>query len=628
MKERGIFILEVWRAGASEPNLVKCPLPEPAQLLTTCRKKTKLFNKSLDNVHGNVYDSYQAMSIKVLDNETINRIAAGEVVERPASVVKELVENALDTAATQIGVEIKGGGISLIKVTDNGSGIPAGEVALAFERHATSKITSSGDLFNIGTLGFRGEALPSIASVADVELLTCAGGESAGTYLRLEDGQIVQKQSRARVPGTTVTVEGLFRKVPARLKFLKAVSTEAGHVADVVSQYALAFPEVGFTLSVDGRPNLRTSGKGRLLDTIIDLYGLDTAQKMLPVDGLSESWSSGKGESRVKVTGMAGAPEVNRSGRGYLSFFVNRRWVTNRILAFAVEEAYAGLMMTGRHPVAVISIDLPPEEVDVNIHPAKSEVKFRNESEVFRAVQRAVRQALVAKMPVPQIEEPAALYTGQPYRQPELVLPGDEATKAPGPASTLAATLPALRVVGQVMNCYILAEGPDGLYVIDQHAAHERIRYEQLLRQRAQRNIEVQGLLQPASFELTPRQSEILKSCVNELADFGFNLEPFGERAYLVRAVPLIAAGDDWAGMLLELLDALSGESRNKWEEKIVASVACHGAVRAGQSLSDGEMQELVRLLEQTANPQTCPHGRPTIIHLTRAQMERDFGRI
>ncbi len=246
------------------------------------------------------------MTIKILDNETINRIAAGEVVERPASVVKELVENALDAGAAQIGVEIKGGGISLIKVTDSGSGIPAGEVALAFERHATSKIKSAQDLFNIGTLGFRGEALPSIASVADVELLTCAKGESAGTYLRLEDGKVVRKQSRARVPGTTVTVEGLFRKVPARLKFLKSVSTEAGHVADVVSQYALAFPEVGFTLLVDGRQNLQTSGKGKLLDTIIDLYGLETAQKMLPVEGLSESWSSGKGESRVKVMGMAG----------------------------------------------------------------------------------------------------------------------------------------------------------------------------------------------------------------------------------------------------------------------------------------------------------------------------------
>jgi DNA mismatch repair protein MutL len=567
--------------------------------------------------------------IQILDNETINRIAAGEVIERPASVVKEFVENSLDAGAAQIGVEIKGGGIAFIRVTDNGSGIPADEVAIAFERHATSKIKSAGDLFNIGTLGFRGEALPSIASVADVEVLTCAGGESAGTYLRLEDGKIVQQQSRARAPGTTISVTGLFRKVPARLKFLKSIATESGRVADVVTQYALAFPGVGFSLLIDGKQNLQTSGKGKLLDSIIDIYGLQTAQKMLPVDGLSESWTSSKGESRVKVTGMAGAPEVNRSGRGYLSFFVNRRWVNNRILAFAVEEAYAGLMMTGRHPVAVLSIDLPPEEVDVNIHPAKSEVKFRNESEIFRAVQRAVRQALVAKMPVPHIEEPTATYTGIPYRQQAWDLPGQGEKVIPAEGMLpLAAALPALRIVGQVQNSYLIAEGPDGLYVIDQHAAHERIRYEQLQRQRAQSKVEIQGLLQPAAFELTPKQSEILKSCLDEIMSFGFNLELFGERSYLVRAVPLMAAGDDWAGMLRELLEALSGEMRSKWEEKILASVACHGAVRAGQALSDKEMQELVRQLEQTVNPHTCPHGRPTIIHLTKAQMEREFGRI
>ncbi|HTY82387.1 MAG TPA: DNA mismatch repair endonuclease MutL, partial [Dehalococcoidales bacterium] len=451
------------------------------------------------------------MPIKVLDNATINRIAAGEVVERPASVVKELVENALDAGALQVGVEIKGGGIAYIRVTDNGCGIPAAEAALAFERHATSKIKNSEDLFNIGTLGFRGEALPSIASVAEVELLTCASGESAGTYLRLEDGKIVQQQGRARSQGTTITVTDLFRRVPARLKFLKSVATESGRVADVVTQYALSFPGVAFTLLSDGRQNLRTSGQGRLLDAIIDIYGIETAQKMLPVESFSESWTAGKGESRVKVTGMVGAPDVSRSGRGWLSFFVNRRWVNNRILGFAVEEAYAGLMMTGRHPVAVLSIELPPEEVDVNIHPAKSEVKFRNENEVFRALQKAVRQALVANMPVPQIEEPAAAYAAPPsYRQQEWEIPSREQAAMPENALPFVAALPALRVVGQVQNSYIVAEGPDGLYVIDQHAAHERIRYEKLQTQHAQSRVEVQGLLQPAPFELTPKQSEIL----------------------------------------------------------------------------------------------------------------------
>jgi DNA mismatch repair protein MutL len=570
------------------------------------------------------------MTIKVLDNATINRIAAGEVVERPASVVKELVENALDAGATQVSVEIKGGGIDLVRVTDNGSGIPSNEVELAFERHATSKISDSQDLHHIHSLGFRGEALPSIAAVADVELLTCAAGESAGTYLRLEDGAVKQKQSRARSQGTTITVSGLFRRVPARLKFLKSVATEGGHVANVVSQYALAFTEVSFTLTVDDKQALHTGGRGRLLDSILDVYGVEIAGKMLPVERSEESWSAKKGESSIRVAGMVGAPDVGRAGRGYLSFFVNRRWVTNRVLSYAVEEAYSGLMMTGRHPVAVIDITITPEAVDVNIHPAKSEVKFRSENEVFRAVQKAVRQALVAQMPVPQIEEPVATYAAPPsYRQQlwDLPRPEEHGAIETGTAPPLLASLPVLRVIGQVMNCYIVAEGPDGLYIIDQHAAHERIRYDKVLLQRAQKTVEVQGLLEPAAFDLTPRQSEILKNCVEELARFGFSLEPFGERAYLVRAVPVMTAGDNWAAMLRELLDALSGEAKSKWEEKIVASIACHGAIKSGQALTDDEMRALVRQLEETANPHTCPHGRPTIIQLTQAKMEREFGR-
>ncbi len=579
------------------------------------------------------------MTIKILDNDTINQIAAGEVVERPASVVKELVENALDAGAAQISVEITGGGINLIRVTDNGGGIPAAEVELAFQRHATSKITNPKDLHNIHSLGFRGEALPSIAAVADVEVLTCGAG-SAGTYIRLESGVVIQKQTQARAQGTTITVSGLFRRVPARLKFLKSMPTENSHVANAVSQYALAFPEVSFTLTVEGKQTLHTAGKGKLLESILDVYGAEIAARMLPVARREDRWKSGQGASSIEVAGMAGAPEVGRAGRGYLSFFVNRRWVTNRVLSYAVEEAYTGLMMTGRHPVAVLDITVPPEEVDVNIHPAKSEVKFRNEPEVFRAVQKAVRQALVSQMPVPQIDEPSAAYAAPPShrqqmwnppRAEEHALTGAK-TAPPGTAplgtpQPLLASLPVLRVIGQVMNCYIVAEGPDGLYIIDQHAAHERIRYDRVIRERAQRSVKVQGLLEPATFELTPRQAAIMNSCLKDLAEFGFTLEPFGEKTFLVRAVPVTSAGDNWAGMLRELLDALSGEARSRWEEKMVASIACHGAIKSGQALSDDEMRALVRQLEETPDPHTCPHGRPTIIRLDRSHLERGFGR-
>ena len=571
------------------------------------------------------------MSIRILDKETINQIAAGEVVERPASVVKELVENALDAGASQIGVEIRGGGIQLIRVADNGVGIPSGEVELAFERHATSKIKSSQDLQNIGSLGFRGEALPSIAAVADIELVSGVDGEASGTYMSLEGGIVTKKSGQARTRGTTITSRNLFRRVPARLKFLKSIPTETSHVANVVSQYALAYPEVAFSLGVDGKESLRTSGQGKLIDAIIDVYGTEIASKMLSVDISQQSWSAGQGSLDIHVAGMVGAPELGRAGRGYLSFFVNRRWVNSRILAYAVEEAYSGLLMTGRHPVAALDIAMPPGEIDVNIHPAKSEVKFHNEGEVFRVVQKAVRQALTAQMPVPKIEEVVAPYKAAPtYKLESLWGTTTDQSKANPTAmedqSTLTDSLPVLRVVGQVMNCYIVAEGPDGVYIIDQHAAHERIRYDRVKQQWEQRKPEAQGLLEPATFEVTPRQDAIMRSCCGQLADFGFGVESFGDRTYLVRSVPALAAGD-WAGMLKELLDALAGEERSKWEEKIVASIACHGAIKAGQALSDDEMRGLVRQLEQTANPHTCPHGRPTVIRLSAAQLGREFGR-
>jgi DNA mismatch repair protein MutL len=565
------------------------------------------------------------------------------VVERPASVVKELVENALDAGATQIGVEIRGGGIDVIRVIDNGTGIPAGEVAIAFERHATSKIRGPQDLQKIESLGFRGEALPSIAAVADVEIITSAEGEKSGTYLALEGGNITLQKSQARTPGTTMTVRNLFRRVPARLKFLKSIPTETSHVANVVTQYALAYPEVSFSLLLDGKQNMHTTGKGKLLEAIIDIYGVATAGKMLPVSNDEAGWQSPSPEGimpNIKVTGMVGAPELARSSRDFMSFFVNRRWVNSRILSFAVEEAYSGLLMTGKHPMAVLNVTLPPEEVDVNIHPAKSEVKFRNDAPVFRAVQKAVRQALTAQMAVPGIEEVAAPYKGiaqrttmtPPQLQRLLHVTDHVEQKAPPvpreeTAPRLADTLPVLRVVGQVLNVYIVAEGPDGLYLIDQHAAHERVRFDKVMKQREEKKPEVQGLLEPVTFDVSPRQDAILRTSLAQLIDFGYTIEAFGDRTYIARAVPAMVAKEDWVKIFKELLDTLAGEEKSRWEERIVASIACHGAVKRGQALSDEEMRALVRQLEQTANPHTCPHGRPTVIRLSAAQLEREFGR-
>ncbi len=569
------------------------------------------------------------LPIKVLDPQVVARIAAGEVVERPASVGKELVENSLDAGSGQISVEVRGGGVSLIRVTDSGVGIPSKEVELAFDRYATSKIGDLEDLDSISSLGFRGEALPSIVAVAQVDVVTCTVGESAGTYLSLKDGVVTDRGSRGRSPGTTVTVRNLFAKVPARLKFLKSSATENSRIADVVSKYALAFPEVKFTLLIDGREALRTPGSGRLIDSVIAVYGLEVARNMLEING-GKVWEGRAAISSPVVTGMIGSPAVSRSNRGYFSFFINRRWVNSRMLAWAVEEAYHGLLMQGKHPVAVINLSLPLKEVDVNIHPAKTELRFQNEHVVFGAVQRAVRQALIELMPVPKIEEVATTYRA-PSEPRQVLWPsatsGSSLFTSLPTTPTPAVSLPVLRVLGQLLSSYIIAEGPDGLYLIDQHAAHERILFEQIKHQRSRQEMEIQGLLEPVTLEVNPKQEEALKSYCENLAEFGFFIEPFGDRTYLVRAVPALLYNKDWVGMVRELLDSLTGGDKGDWVESIAISMACHSAVRAGQALTDDEMRELIRQLEQAAIPNTCPHGRPTMIHLSSGQLKREFGR-
>ncbi|MBI4180896.1 MAG: DNA mismatch repair endonuclease MutL [Chloroflexi bacterium] len=571
------------------------------------------------------------MPIKLLDPEVVARIAAGEVVERPASVVKELVENSLDAGASQIAVEVRGGGVNLIRVTDNGSGIPAAELELAFQRYATSKIAGIDDLETIASLGFRGEALPSIAAVAQVEMASCSGGDSSGNYLHLREGAVSNRGKQGHPQGTTVTVLNLLHNVPARLKFLKSPATENSHIANVVSQYALAFPEVKFTLSADERMVLRTPGSGQLIDSIIEVYGLNVAQNMLELGRGDRVWESGSATLSPRITGMVSSPAVSRSNRDYLSFFINRRWISSRLLSWAVEEAYHGLLMTGKHPLAIINITLSPREVDVNVHPTKTEVKFQNERLVFSSVQKAVRRALLELAPVPRIEEVAIAYESQAVsRQPRSVSSGTShhpASLIPLAQSTPAFALPALRLLGQLATTYIIAEGSDGLYLIDQHAAHERILFEQIKSQRAKQAIEVQGLLVPATLEINPQQDAVLKSHYENLVEFGFSIEPFGERSYLVRAVPVWLHQQDWAGALRELLDLPLGRNEGDWLEKVGITIACHSAVRAGQALTDDEMRELLRQLELVALPNTCPHGRPTMIHLSSGQLEREFGR-
>jgi len=540
------------------------------------------------------------MPIKVLPPEVTSKIAAGEVIERPSSVVKELIENSLDAGASEISIEAHNGGVSYLRVSDNGCGLSAAEAEIAVRRHATSKIAGLDDLEHISTLGFRGEALPSIASVAEMEILTRDQGSSAASYLHLENGRITGREKKSRPQGTTITVRRLFQNFPARLKFLKSATTESGHIAALASQFALAYPEVRFDLVIDGRTALRTAGDTELRSAVSVVYGLETAKKMLEVDGT---------DGLLYIQGLTSPPSVQRSSRSYLSFFVNRRYVRNSILAKAVETAYEGLLMSGRHPLAVLNITVPTEEVDVNVHPTKLEVKFRNNNVIFTAIVKALRDTL-ARSPLPSVRPDLEEAAARPMWEPH------------------ASGIPALRTLGQLFSSYILAEGEEGLYLIDQHAAHERILFEKIMAQRASMKPAVQGMLEPLALELTTAQEQALRNCAGLLGELGFDIQPFGSQTCLVRAVPAVLNDAPLAEAIVELLDEIGDEKdAGKRDLKAAQSLACHGAVRAGQKLDAGELAGLIDQLAGTSQPRTCPHGRPTMLHLSSQQLKREFGR-
>jgi DNA mismatch repair protein MutL len=408
----------------------------------------------------------------------------------------------------------------------------------------------------------------------------------------------------------------LFRYFPVRLKFLKSVNTENSHIAHLVSQYALAFSEVKFSLVLDKRLSLRTTGNGDLREVVNEIYGPELAQRMLKVE---------QKDGLAKVGGLTSPPSLARSNRSYLSFFINRRWVHSPLLTRATEEAYRGLLMDGRHPIAIINISLPVQEVDVNVHPAKAQAKFCHEQAVFSSVQKAIEGTLAKTAIASPKAVPFSLSPGQ-WQSPRMIMdiqPDFVVAQLP----TL--ELPVLRVLGQLANTYIIAEGPSGLYLIDQHAAHERILYDRILTQWSQKEVEVQGLLQPITIELSPREEETLKATKEFLTQFGFSIEPFGNRSYVIRAIPALMARANIIEVISVLLDSLaSKEGLNPWEEKVAQSLACHGAIRGGQQLSNEEMRELIKQLEQTKQPRSCPHGRPTMIHLSSHQLEKEFGRI
>ncbi len=576
------------------------------------------------------------MAIRVLADEVASQIAAGEVIERPASVIKELVENALDARATQITVRVEGAGKRLMEVADNGAGIPGEEIPLAVGRHATSKLRSAEDLFHITTLGFRGEALASIGSVARLTLLSRPADSAVGSRLQVEGGRAGALQAAGAPEGTLVRVEDLFYNVPARLKFLKQDATERQQIDGLVTRYALAYPHTRFALFQDGKPVLQTSGSGNRREILAQLYGVETARQMLEVDFNDES---------IEVSGFISPVALTRSNRREITFFINGRWVQDVPLTQALLQAYHTLLMVGRYPLAALFITIDPEAVDVNVHPAKAEVRFRSPDRVFSSVQRAARRALLAFSPVPQVANRSWQSEAQAYPlqiDPAWQMAADaqniaavDAAGAPSnphpptPTDLPSGQMPLLRLVGQVGAAYLVAEGPDGLYLIDQHAAHERVLFEKLMRMHGP-NLPMQTLLEPTLVQLPPQGAAQIHTQLPVLAEFGFDVEPFGPNTFRVRAIPALLSGIDPAAALRVLVEDFEEDEtplQSEVEERVIARVCKRVAVKAGQTLSSDEQRALLRDLETCQSPRTCPHGRPTMIHLSVDLLERQFGR-
>ena len=641
--------------------------------------------------------------IRLLDDLSIARIAAGEVVERPASVVKEVVENALDAGATRIDVRIDGGGLRRIEVADDGTGIAADEVALAFTRHATSKIASAGDLEHVSSLGFRGEALASIASVGHVTVVTRAAGAELGVRVRIDNGRLLGQEPTSAPVGTRLTVENLFNAVPARLKFQKSEATESGRVGEWLSHLAFAHPHVAFSLARGERTTFRTTGDGDRRAVLAAVLGDDVALELLEVVGTSGAAATGSaagdgsdeaadgGPAAVRVTGFAGPPHVQRANRSGIALFVGGRWIQSARLTHAVVEAYHALMPAGRFPIAWLMIDVPPATVDVNVHPAKTEVRFRRENDVWHAVQQAVRGAVTGLAPlaparpahgpgaraasygrpatppppsggatawpwavsggsfegpamatdrfapVPRIaDEPTATPPGGPPPTVHAPLPGAPTTAASAPPGTASAphpALPPLRVVGHVAATYLVAEGPDGLYLIDQHAAHERVMYERLLARAASGGVAAQTLLEPRIVRLDAVQRAWVEGDghADAVARVGLTLTLHREDAVAVHAVPEVLAGEDPAAVVRAVLDGATSDASIValgLEARLVLAVCKRATVKAGQVLTEIEARQLVHDLERCAAPFACPHGRPTVIVWSYGRLEQMFGRV
>ena len=645
--------------------------------------------------------------IHVLPEHVANKIAAGEVVERPASVLKELLENSLDAGATRIRVQVEGGGKKLIQVTDNGCGMVRDDALLAFERHATSKIKDAEDLLNIHTLGFRGEALPSIASVARVLLETRATDEEGGTVLEIAGGKILRVEEAGLPQGTSLAVRDLFFNTPARKKFLKAESTELSHIASLVTHYALAHPEKHFELHSATDAMLVAAPVSSHSDRIYQIFGRETLDQLVPLAatmkleraGIPEPPPWRRGEDYqppvpgdIRLHGFISKPELQKLNRNSIFVFVNGRLIRDRLVQHALTEGYRNILPPTVFPVVLLFIELPHEEVDANVHPSKTEVRFRQHSLVHDFVRESVRAALMKARPVPQFtREITAQPTASPglspgaqahagagndfVLQPQVQPPVNERLQfggapiaveanlavsgfGPAPAPQMEQTvnghadacgnvledepqavvdqlaLASLKPVGQVRDSFILAVNADGLWIIDQHVAHERVLFEKILRERGQNSAAQDGqrLLMPLLVELTPGQQAVFAEISEELGRNGFEVELFGTRTVAVKTAPGGVRPADVEKMLVELLDQFQREEQalnlEKIRAKIAASIACHAAIKINMPLEQNKMEWLLKELAKTECPMTCPHGRPVVLKYSVKEIQKAFKRI
>ena len=572
--------------------------------------------------------------IKLLDPDTINKIAAGEVIERPASVVKELVENSIDAGAGRLLVEVAEGGKGFIRVTDDGSGIDPQDLPLAFQKHATSKISRAEDLAGISTLGFRGEALASIASVSgSVEVKTKTREAISGTYIRLEQGRIVESREIGSPAGTTITVWDLFYNVPARKKHLKAAEAELVHIIDAVTEMAVVHHDISFELFSGRRTLFKSVRSPNWDDVLFRLFGLKTLKGMSRIKAEGQGWS---------ISGVIGDPLSLRSSPDRIMIFVNGRAVSSRILTGALREAYRNIIPLGKSPVAVISLQTDPSMVDVNVHPAKREIRLLREAEIAAALTAAAAASLERHSRSGRSEERMMLVTAEDKaageedsRASQMVVAesGNQSTLPLSPSEEMPAPPPRpakLRILGQIKKLYIVAEGEEGLVLIDQHAAAERIRFEMLQDRYRSRKIR-QDLVQPLSIELSASERVVLSTWMDKLQDIGFDITPFGGNTYTVRAVPATGRYLESAESVHDLLRELflSGKAgpASSDRDDILKLLACRGSIKSGRELSPVEMKRLVDDLFLCRNPRTCPHGRPVMVSIEEGRLERLFSR-